>query len=152
MFSKKYLYMKGIQLEKKMVTLLIIVAVIVGGLGFFGGDAYASHKAANAMAAGPSLSFRNGGRGSSQRMGGFLGGQVIAKDPTSLTITTKDGSSKIVFVTAATPVMKEVQAQSSDVSIGQNITVIGTTNTDGSVTATSIQVRPADPANPTPKN
>jgi len=38
--------------------------------------------------------------------------------------------------------MKAAQGSMSDLSIGENVTVTGVTNSDGSITAQSVQVRP----------
>jgi len=141
--------MKSIHLEKKMITLLVVVAVVIGGLAFYAGDAYAAHKttgvstsAYGQFAAGAGgRGGRTGGAGAFG--GGFSGGQVISKDATSITVQGRDGSSKIVFYTSSTPIMKTASGTISDVSVGSNIVVTGTPNSDGSITAQSIQLRPA---------
>lgn len=79
---------------------------------------------------------RNGG------MGGMVTGSVIAKDDQSITVKLFDGGSKIVFVGASTQVMKSVQGDISDVSVGQSVSVTGSQNQDGSVTARSLDIRP----------
>jgi hypothetical protein len=134
--------MKSLHIEKKMITLLVIIAVIVGGLGFFAGSVYAKHNTVSTATAGNfGGQFRTGGRGLGA--GGFSGGEVVSKDATSITVKARDGSSKIIFFTTNTPVMKMVAGQDSDIVVGQNITVMGTPNPDGSISASSIQIRPA---------
>lgn len=142
---------KSLHIEKKMITLLVIVVVVIGGLGFFSGSVYAKHSASNTMSASMSGGqFRMGGatvgnRTFGQRAGaagnGFSGGQVIAKDDTSITVQGRDGSSKIVFFTTGTPVSKMVAGTSSDLSVGQTVMITGTPNSDGSISASSIEVR-----------
>lgn len=75
--------------------------------------------------------------------GGFLTGTVAAKDASSITLNTRDGSSHVVFITPSTNVSKSVSGAVSDVSVGATIIVSGTTNSDGSVSATLLQLRPA---------
>jgi hypothetical protein len=139
--------MKNLHIEKKMITLLVVIVVIVGGLAFYAGDVYAAHKATNAntarvgaFAGGAGV---RGTRGAGATGGGFSGGTVISKDATSITVQARDGSSKIVFYTANTPIMKTSAGAIGDVAVGSDIAVTGTANSDGSISAQSIQVRPA---------
>ena len=79
------------------------------------------------------------------RAGGQNGSSVVGQISTvsgnSLTITLPNGGSEIVFYATTTPIMKSVEASSSDLVSGQNVVVVGTANADGSVTADSIQLR-----------
>ncbi len=119
-----------------------VVALIIGvSLGYFGGNAL--HPAA----ATPTRGNFSGMMGGAGRAGGngLLSGTVAAKDSDSITIDTKDGSSHIVLLTPNTTFQKSVSGTESDVATGSTIIVSGTTNSDGSVSATSIQLRPAMP-------
>ena len=83
--------------------------------------------------------------GGSNRIGGnFAGGMILSKDSDTLTVKATDGSSRIVFWNASTPVTKTVSGTTDDLVSGQEITIIGTQNADGSITAQSIQIRPAN--------
>jgi hypothetical protein len=137
--------------DKKMLIKIIVAVVIVAGLGFYGGMRYGqgtvsktSSNQRSQLAGGFAAMGRNGNRAAGQN-GGFAGGQIIAKDATSITVKLQDGSSKIVFVSGSSQIMKSVQGTSSDLTVGENVTVVGTTNSDGSITANSVQVRPAVP-------
>jgi hypothetical protein len=129
--------------NKQLIT--GVVALIVGvGIGYFGAHALmpATPTGAAAYAA------RTGGAGFAGRtggMGGLLSGTVAASDSGSITLDTKDGSSHVILVTPATTVQKSVSGSLTDVAVGSTIIVTGTTNSDGSVSATSIQLRPATP-------
>lgn len=50
---------------------------------------------------------------------------------------------RIVFYGSKTEVGKTVTGSADDLTVGQNVMAIGSQNTDGSVSATSIQIRPA---------
>ena len=81
----------------------------------------------------------------------MVGGEIIAKDASSITVklrgTQSDGSagSKIIFLSDSTQVTKSAQGSTTDLSIGTQVSVFGTTNTDGSVSAQSVQIRPEMP-------
>jgi hypothetical protein len=93
-------------------------------------------------AGGPAGANGGAGRTGGLRGGGFNAGTVAAKDAQSVTLKAADGSSKVIFFSATTTVDKSVVGTPSDLQTGDIITVQGTTNSDGSVTATNIQIRP----------
>lgn len=154
---------------KKIVFSVLAAAVIAGGGSFWGGMQYAESKglkSGGGQANGQN--FRNlspedraqrpaqfpgqngaGGRGMREGAGGgFVSGDILSKDDTSITVKLPDGGSKIVFFSGTTEVGKFVTGTKNDLEIGKSVTVIGKTNTDGSVTAQSIQMRPLRPNRP----
>ncbi len=134
----------------KNIMAPLIIAVVVGGVGFFGGMAYGKSKVTNAFAgmraqlngAGVGGGMMRGNRAQFAN-GGATNGEVIAKDDKSITIKIRDGGSKIVFFSDSTQVMKAVAGVASDLNVGEQVTALGTANADGSVSAQSIQIRPA---------
>jgi len=80
------------------------------------------------------------GANGTARRGGAVSGSVIAADATSITVKTSDGGTKIVLVSGSTTVSKVSEGAQADLTVGQNVIVTGTTNTDGSVSATRVQV------------
>jgi hypothetical protein len=132
---------------------LLVGVLVVGGVAFFGGMKYGQAQTSVRIARGNSqftamLSGVGGGRGGMGFNGTF--GQVLAKSATTLTVQLMDGSSRIVFISASTLIAKQASGTLNDVAVGTNIAVTGTSNSDGSVTASQIQIRPAGTPRPSP--
>lgn len=128
-----------------MITILI-VALAVGAGGFFAGMKYQQSKS-------PSLAGRQGAfPGQGRQMGaggnrnGFrpTAGQIVSIDATSLTVKLNDGSTKIVLFSDKTQINKASSGAKTDLVNGTQIAVFGTENSDGSVTAQSIQLNPQE--------
>ena len=90
---------------------------------------------------GPNASFRirNGGGGA---FGGGANGTVDSVSADQMTIKTQAGGSRIVLLTPTTTVTEVSEATKAitDITSGATVTVIGTSNPDGSVTATSVVI------------
>lgn len=136
---------------KKTLLSIIAVAIVVGGGSFYGGMKYEQSKSASnrqqrfGQATGSGQGGFRGGQGGAG--GGLVSGEVISKDSQSITVKTRDGSSKIVFFSDATEVSKFVAGASIDLAVGKTVIVIGKANSDGSITSQSIQIRPASQTN-----
>jgi hypothetical protein len=80
---------------------------------------------------------RNGGGAA---FGGGASGTVGSVSSSQMTITTQSGSSRIVLLTPTTTVTEVTAATktATDITNGETVTVIGTANPDGSVTATQV--------------
>lgn len=132
----------------KHLGVLIVALLVVGGCAFYGGVAYAKHSvsAARQAAFGGAGGQNRGtfaGGGAGRNMGGLTTGEILSKDDKSLTIKLRDGGSKVVFYSDSTKVGKSVTGTSADLVSGQQVTVIGTANSDGTLTAQTVDIRPA---------
>lgn len=131
-------------MNKKIITGVVAI-VILGGV-FYAGVAYGKSgtSARSQFGNGQFTGNLNGVGGMRAGMGGgFIAGEIISKDVSSVTIKMQDGSTKIVLVGTSTQVMKSAIGTANDLITGTTVTVTGSANSDGSVTAQSVQIRPA---------
>jgi hypothetical protein len=131
-----------------------IIADLVGlGVGFFGGIEYKNYqatKARSSFAAGGAAGaqrFAAGTRGTGQTgntalRGGAVTGSILSMDSKSITVKLADGSTKIVLFSGSTTYSNTATASASDLKVGSTVAVMGAANSDGSVTATSVQINP----------
>ena len=133
----------------------IIVALVVGGGSFFGGMKYDQSKTSVSTRGngsgngnfgggqgGGMMGRGNRGGGNGMMGGGFTNGEILSKDDKSVTLKLRDGGSKIIFFASSTQVLKADAGVIADLQIGQQVSANGSTNSDGSLTAQMIQIRP----------
>lgn len=129
-----------------IVVIIILAVLIAGGGGFYGGLTYQKGKQPSRPSFTRNGNFPNGNINGQWR-GGVAGsgarGEVTAVNGSTITVKQTDGSSKLVILGGSTTVTNTVPASLSDVTVGATIMAIGTTNSDGSVTASSIQLNPS---------
>ena len=136
----------------KNLILVGIIALIIGGAGgFFGGMQYQKGQAtaARAQFAGAfgggaggtgTGTGRTRGAGAAGAGGMAVRGTIISKDNNSITVKLPDNSTKIVIIGSSAMIAKSSEGTVDDVTNGSNVTVFGTTNSDGTVTAQLVQV------------
>lgn len=125
---------------------ILITAIVVGGAAFYGGLQYGKNQ--SLATAGAGASGRGGnfvGRQRGGNGGNFLGGQIVSKDDKTITVQSMDGSSKIIFFSDTTKIMKAVDGTLADLAQGKQVSINGTPNPDGSITAQMIQLRTGMP-------
>ena len=131
-------------MNKKIAFMIGVVAVIVA---FYGGTLYGKSSVVGMAAADRQARMTQGGGSGGQRgmrgaQGGFVSGKIVSKDAQSMVISPSSGGSKIIFFSPSTQVMKTIAGSPSDLVIGEEVSTNGTPNTDGSVNAQIIQIRP----------
>jgi len=91
---------------------------------------------------GPGGGFPGGaaGGGNGNARGGFTAGSIVSNDGSTITIKMNDGSTKFVLYSGSTTIRKSAEGTSADLVAGENVVVTGSANSDGSITATQIQL------------
>lgn len=130
---------------KKIKTYIIwvIVAIIALVGGIFWGKAMGASGAASTQRpfAGAFASSTRGFAGRGAGAGGSVyAGQVASISGTNLTLQLPNGNSEVVFYATSTPVNEQASVPISKVAKGTNVIINGTANSDGSVTAQSIEI------------
>jgi hypothetical protein len=145
-----------------MILYIVVVVVLLAG-AFYGGMKYeqgaglknlstAQRQQLLAGMRGANGQGARGGAGASGNRpgGGFANGLIISQTDTSITVKLRDGSSKIVLLAASTKINKSVAGQKSDLAINSQVTVSGTANSDGTITADTVTLNPLLPTPTTP--
>lgn len=145
---------------RKIIPVLIIL-LLIGA--FYGGMKYTQSKSpTGSLQAGIGQrnpqdfeNFRNlseeerqemfsarGGQRMNANREGFANGEIIAKDEQSITVKLPDGGSKIIFFSETTAIRKMTDGVVADLAEGEQVVITGKQNSDGSITAESIQISP----------
>ena len=134
---------------KNNSTLAIILLVVGLAAGFGGGYYFKGYQQTQARAAfaggvgGTGAQRFTGTRGTGTGMrGGAVNGTILSMDSGSITVKLSDGSTKIVLLSGSTTYSNTSSAAQSDLKTGSSVAVFGTPNSDGSVTATNVQMNP----------
>jgi hypothetical protein len=131
--GRKFIYIVGI----------VVALVAVGAGSFYGGTVYAAQQSTNTRNA-----FFNGrggtGTGGTGAAGGGGGvaGTIKSINGNTVEVSTAQNVTTVTL-NGGTNVMKSVTAATTDLQVGQTVTVRGTRDAAGVVTATTVQVVPA---------
>lgn len=142
---------------KNTGTLIPIICVLVGlGVGFLGGYEYRNYRLNKAAVNVGANRFNRtiGLNGNGMMRGGAVEGTILSVDDKSITVKMGDGSSKIVLFSGSTTYSNTITSAKGDLKVGGTVAVFGASNSDGSITASSVQINPMTfrpQGSPTPK-
>jgi hypothetical protein len=136
-------------MKNQNIVIMVLLAVVFAGAGFFAGTKYQqSQSPAPGVQMAGQFGNRAGGTGTAggtrgmAARGGQVLGTILSVGNNSITVQLADGSSKILLIGGTTTIGQMTAATASDLKVGTRVSAFGTTNTDGSVTAQSIQINP----------
>lgn len=126
---------------KNSIIITVIAVLIVGAGAFYGGMKYQQmQRGARQFGRGQfGQGFGNGANVANMRP---VAGKIITADGKSITVEMPDGSSKIVMISKTTTIIKAASASAADLKAGEQVSAFGSANSDGSVTATNVQLNP----------
>jgi hypothetical protein len=136
-------------MNKKIIVYVSVGIVVLIGifyLGVFYGKSRSQMKPAGEFGIGMQqnqngqFGMKNGN--GKMNEGGMIGGEITSMDDKSITIKLTNGGSKIVFFDTNTVISKMATGSTSDLSVSTSVSVTGSANSDGSLTAKSIEIRP----------
>lgn len=138
-------------MDNKVIIGALLIAALAGGGGYYAGSKYGAGSPRGQFGR-ASFQGQGGQNGGQVRFsgGGAAFGEIISQDADSITVklggqdtdTNGGTGSKIILISESTEVMKSVSGSMSDLSVGTNVMVNGTQNSDGSISARTIQIRP----------
>jgi len=141
------------------LILMIILALVMAGGGFFAGMKYQQSKQPSRTGflqgrsgVGQEINRRaipegmpEGMPGEQSRSGvGMIRGEIISQDEESIIVKLMDNSSKMVLLSGDTKITKSFEGTTDDLETGQQVMVSGDENSDGSLSAQTIQLNPVD--------
>ena len=138
--------------KSTLVVWAIVIAIVAFGAGWYIKGSSSSTSSATTSARSSftgTFSGTVGARAGRTSGGGLVVGKIVSVDPTSISValpnstsTTATTGSTVVLYSTGTNILKSVIGSAADLSVGESVTVQGTANSDGSMSATSIQIRP----------
>lgn len=130
----------------KVNYLTAVISLILVLVSFYGGMQYQKFQTIASITSFSRQPGNTNGTQNRQRLtGGFrpVAGEILTANDTSLTVKLTDGSSKIIILSTA-PITNTAQATKADLKVGTKVMVVGTENSDGSITAISLQLNPSE--------
>jgi Cu/Ag efflux protein CusF len=129
--------------KNTMIIVVVVLVIIAAAGGFFGGIMYQKNQTSALGATGRgNYATRFGQSGQSTASLRPVRGQILSMDANSLTVKLSNGSTEIVVLSSSTAFVQSTKAALSDVKTGDTVNVVGTQNSDGSVTAQDVQINP----------
>lgn len=137
--------------QKQWLVVIIISLVIAGaftGIGYKIGSKKSGLNPMNGQFQGRTM-MGGPGRSMGMRGNGNVAGTVLNQDATSFTLSLPQGGSRTVLITPTTTVLKTAPGAMTDIQKDSFLMVSGTSNADGSISASTLSIRPQPETKPT---
>lgn len=137
---------------KNNLLIIIITAILSGGIGFWGARAYQKNQKISAtpgqLQFGKGMQNGTGHGGNNMTRGGKMpgngggpvSGEISSLEDKTITLKTQDGSSKIIVFSDSSIINKISEASLADLQVGSQIMVMGTSDDSGTLTAKTISI------------
>lgn len=126
------------------VAIVAIVGMVFGVfLGGCGGSTSANAPQANGQAQNPGAGAPPGGapgQGPGGQGGNMISGTIATSSGSSITVSTADGASQMISLSSSSKITVTSDGTAADLVAGKDVLVSATTNSDGTLNATSIQL------------
>lgn len=152
-------------------TITILVVLVIGAGAFLGGTFFQKHQDSLRGLTGAALMEKIAELGSGQATSGVLGdetrggpegfagrgmmgddgmingrgtiGKITAKTDSTLTVELLNGSTRTINISNSTQIRKTTTGSLADLSVGETVSALGANKSDGSLDASSVQLRDA---------
>jgi len=124
---------------KNNLMIITITGIVLGSSGFFAGIKYQQNQAPNFDNMSKNATMRQRPGGPAHELSSVRG-SIISQDKDSLTIKMTDDSSKIILLPDLTKINTTSEASREDLTIDDQVVIFGQTNSDGSISAETIQI------------
>ncbi len=132
-------------MKSKSFLIALALGLIFAGAGFYGGMKYQLSKEPAFLRNGTVSGARTGGNRNGMATGFRpVTGVVVNADSGSITVKLADGSSKIILLNSSTQISQATKASVDDLKTGITVAAFGQQNSDGSISAQTIQINPQD--------
>jgi hypothetical protein len=131
--------------KKQWLVVIITSLVIAGaftGIGYKIGSKKSGFGPMNGQLQGRTMMGGPGRSSTGMRGNGNVAGTVLSQDAASLTLTLPQGGSRTVLITPTTTVLKTAPGIMGDIQKDSFLMVSGTSNADGSISASTLSIRP----------
>ena len=122
---------KAFGCNKKILVIIVALIIILGGV-FYAGAKYEKSKLAK-------LGIIKNNKSEICLLPGTVNGEIVSKNDNMWGIKISDGSTQEVFISASTKMSKKSTGTLTDLAIGQQVSINGIKNVDGSFLAQTIK-------------
>lgn len=128
---------------KNNYLMTAVLVIVFTSVGFYGGMKYQQGKAVPFGGLYMNRQGASRANGTNNRLGlRPVAGEIISSDDKSIVVKQQDNTSRIILINNKTVINKAETVNRSELKVGEKVSVFGSENSDGSVTAQNVQLNP----------